>query len=268
MKPKHCSLLIIILSCLYQPVKAQLCYLGNEGYHVKLSGANILIDAIYYYPGGQVANLSPRDSIAISQQSKNFAQIDWLLITHEHGDHFNDSMVFNYLQKNKTVHVLAPRPVVEKILALNNTDQVSADRLHPIDLKMNEGMFEVKLANNTNIKAWWINHTSKEMYHTVNIAYLITQGDITIFHAGDSEFVPEVFGKLGIDKLPIRYAILPFWFFMDKTTADYILNHFKIQHVVPTHFIPEMKELQTRAHTYLPSGKFLKNDNPCLSFEK
>jgi L-ascorbate metabolism protein UlaG (beta-lactamase superfamily) len=98
--------------------KIDITYIANSGFLIETSGKQILIDALFKQGWGNY--LIPSDSIVsdIINQRDPFNNSTLMLITHNHGDHFDTAMVVAYLLNNSENLLIAP-PLVNNAILKN-----------------------------------------------------------------------------------------------------------------------------------------------------
>jgi len=144
-------------------------FLGYSGVIVRTSNRAVVIDP---------ANL------LTSEEINALKGVDLLLFTHSHGDHYNSGVALNIF-KATSAHVLA-----EPMVADNLKDKISPD----------------KLTNTTPGKTYTFDEitvsTIQGIHRGPNNLYHIKIGELSIFHGGDSGYVP-------VKDYPADLAFLP-----------------------------------------------------------
>jgi len=135
-------------------------WLGHASFQIKADGTNIYIDP---YEG----------------EYKDKADI--VLATHSHSDHCDPSKI-RRVQKDDTL-TIAPEDCVSKIDGRTKT-------LKPGE-KVTVGKITVEAVEAYNYKRF---RSPGKPFHPkgLGVGYLITLGDKTIYHAGDTDFIPEM----------------------------------------------------------------------------
>jgi len=144
-------------------------WLGHDGFLIKLEKASICIDPY---------KVKVKDS---------YPPADIILITHEHGDHMSPDDIAKFAGE-KTV-IIAAKDAAEKLKG--------AKALLPGEkIKIGDVDIEAVPAYNTNKKF----HTKESMKN----GYIVTIDGVRIYHAGDTDFIPEMKDiKCDIALLPV-----------------------------------------------------------------
>jgi L-ascorbate metabolism protein UlaG (beta-lactamase superfamily) len=206
-----------------ESMSIEIRWLGHSGFQIKTEKENIYID-IYRTKELQkrVPDVSETGTI--------------ILATHSHGDHCHPESIESVTDKDSIV--IAPEDCREKIKG--NFQSISTGD-------------EIEIRN-IKIKAVHAYNTNKfrspgNPYHPKDygVGYLISIGGKTIYHAGDTDFIPEM-SDLG----PIDVAMLPVGdtYTMNNTEAGEAALEIKPKIVVPMHtwdkgvekFIDKVKE--------------------------
>jgi L-ascorbate metabolism protein UlaG (beta-lactamase superfamily) len=188
--------------------KIDVTYIANAGFLIESNGKKVLIDALFR--NGWNTYLTPADSIVskIINQQAPFNKVNLMLITHNHEDHFNDSMVVAYLNKNSENILIASTLVTMAIL--KNRDFKNKNQLVELD-KINRDKNDTTI-NGIRIRSFFISHDSRPQIE--HVGYLIEFGDIKIFHSGDNNGSDSVeFEKLQLQKEQIDLTLLNFYGF-------------------------------------------------------
>ncbi len=132
------------------------------------------------------------DPVGMFADYKTFPKADFILITHEHGDHL-DSVAINQLEKENTRIIInqSSYNIISKGDVMKNGDNL-------------------KLRDDINIKAVPAYNTTKgrEMYHPRyrDNGYILSIDNLNVYIAGDTEDIPEMrnLKKIDIAFLPIN----------------------------------------------------------------
>ncbi len=240
---KYFSLIIPLLifssADAQQQDSVRVTFIANSGYFIETGNKNILIDAVF---SECVGNYSCPDSLVIENMIHGkhpFEKVDFVLITHNHPDHVNDSLIVEMLRKRNDFNLIVPQQVYSSIKSRSDLSAFE-NRIHTIVLDT---------AETTNITIQGIHFKiarSKhgDTYDIENLCYIINDNGFRILHTGDSW--PESIA--GIDKVyfdNLDLAIIPISFGIDRfATHDSVLNprHTIISHI-KSDFADRFKEI-------------------------
>lgn len=85
-------------------------YLQNDGVLISDGTHKVLIDAIFNFASGWI-NLNAAEAAKIINAQAPYDDIDLVLITHNHGDHYSPGAVNTHLSNNANTKLMAPPPV-------------------------------------------------------------------------------------------------------------------------------------------------------------
>lgn len=199
----------IIFSPCFGQKKIDITYIANSGFLFETSGKQILIDALFKQGWGNY--LIPSDSIVsdIINQRDPFNNSTLMLITHNHGDHFDTAMVVAYLLNNSEKILIAPSLVTNAILKHSEYKKFENQIVH-LD-KINQEKNDTTIQG-IRIRSFLIQHDARPQIE--NVGYLINIDKLAIFHTGDYNGTETVeFGKLQLQNENIDLAFLNFYGF-------------------------------------------------------
>ncbi|MGB5817954.1 MAG: MBL fold metallo-hydrolase [Saonia sp.] len=166
------------------------------------------------------------DPVAIESSEK----ADFIFLTHAHPDHFSIPDI-GKLIKPETI-IVCPKGVAKKLSKFTNEIKI----VTPGDIIQFENIVcEATYAYNTKSVFLWIKAHPKS---SDNVGYVITlDKNIQIYHAGDTDYVPELSSIKNIDiaMVPIGGDNLT----MNIEEAAKIINDIQPELVIPMHY--EMK---------------------------
>ncbi len=147
---------------------------------------------------------------------------DVILLTHHHKDHCK-SVTVNRLKDADTL-VMAPKRCIKELGKAINV-VASGDEI-------TFGNIKIKAVDAYNTEQ---GSSTKKVHHKgIGVGYLITIGGKTIYHAGDTDFIPEMleFGDVDVALLPIGGT-----FTMDIQEAVDAAIAIKPEIVIPMHYL-------------------------------
>ena len=173
-------------------------------------------------------------------------EVDLILVTHDHLDHFDAGLVRQYLQANPKTRIASTSQVTAKLSDLK--EQV-------ITLNARQGKTDQVIVNEIQVKAYFLSH-DKEAGDVINYGYLITINDILFFHAGDfndSAGALSVLKTYQLDQEGIDVAFVPYWL-LPLFTIDSDNDRIGSKHIFPIHY--QFYDVQFIKELYHPQAIF------------
>ena len=177
-------------------------YLANEGVLVTGGDIAVLIDGLFGdgLPDYPVLPAATRDSL--EGALGRFRDIDVVLVTHRHDDHFDPAAVARHLEANPEAALIAPGDAV----AAFPPDQLEryGERVQPLDLapgsyiRLDQGGFAVE--------ALGLAHA--EIGH---LGYRIELPGMTVLHLGDAQPLPPDLAAFLEGRPEPDVALVPHW---------------------------------------------------------
>jgi L-ascorbate metabolism protein UlaG (beta-lactamase superfamily) len=254
MKTKFITLTILLLlstaTFVWSQKTTETCtvtYIANDGVLIETRNHKVLIDALFGNIKGDWCD-QPGDSVSnlMVKGMPPFENIDIVLVTHNHIDHFNGQITINFLKDNQNSFLICPDQVNESLKHNADYPKVS-DRIN--FLKPGK-LFDTSLCiNEINIRTLRFRHNayyetdsvsgkSNNIHRDVeNLAYLIKTDGFTIFHSGDDtpsnqdQYKFYKFRKENIDIafLDRKYTQADGWNLLDKYIHTKNLIYMHIQ---------------------------------------
>ncbi len=157
-------------------------YVANEGFLLESNGKKVLIDALFNRGLNRYAE---PDSTLLTEMilgKPPFNNIDYLLFTHNHPDHFNDSLTCAFMNNNTRTVLLCPEQVYEQLRNANPLNPETDGRIHAIT--PDSGQVIKQDMDKVTFTACRTRHS--DTYEIENNAYIIDFGGVKVFHSGDS----------------------------------------------------------------------------------
>jgi L-ascorbate metabolism protein UlaG (beta-lactamase superfamily) len=229
------SLLIlasISLISFSQQKKADVTYIANCEFMVETGNKQIIIDGLFK----PVFNdyVTPPDSITtkIIYGQKPFDNLHLLLITHNHKDHFSDSLVVKYLNYNSNNVLIAPSLVTNAIL---NHPDYKKNKHQIVELNnANQGKNDT-IIQGIRIQSFFLQHDNRPGVE--NAGYLIDMDGIKIFHTGDCTGADTMqFKVLQLQNKNIDLAFLNFYgYWKNQKKRDFTKREINPKQIVLMH---------------------------------
>jgi len=178
----------IVVSCFQKIEKVEndkrifVHYIANEGFLLESNGQKVLIDVLF---NTGLDRYACPDSILLSDmilRNPPFEEIDYLFFTHNHPDHFNDSLTLAFMTQHSETVMICPSQVEDQLKNNQNVEANIENRI--ITITPDSGRVENRNFDNLNIIVCRTRHS--DTYSIENNAYVIDFGGVKVFHSGDS----------------------------------------------------------------------------------
>lgn len=206
-------------------------YVGNSGFLITVGDKKVLIDAIFSgFHGIYQLPLNVQDALIHARPP--FDDIDLILATHNHPDHFSASMVQTHMQNNPKAVFVSTNQVTNQIVGFG-------DRV--ITLGASVGNPVQKVINGIQVEAIYLSHGNVASGETevFNQGYVINIDGVTVFHTGDidaSLLSPENLKGYDFPGMNIDIAFIQHFLLSDAAFQSLIVDEFKSKYVVASHY--------------------------------
>ena len=192
-----------------QESSLDLLFVANEGVMVSTKSSKVLIDALFTNPHPDYAAPPVEMLEQMETGQAPFDDLDLVLVTHNHPDHFDPSSAGRLLGNNTRAVLVAPE---DAVVALRDSvpDWASIDN-RVISIGLEPGTTTERTIDGIKVTAYRTLH-SGDRETPQNLMYLIEMDDRTIFHEGDSDGNPNTFARFGLGDKHIDLALVHFWF--------------------------------------------------------
>lgn len=222
-------------------------YIGNEGIMLKFPSKKVLIDALTSHDSPYYVAPSAETLEQMISGSPPFDDVDLILVTHHHIDHFSPASVAECLSRNPETIFLSTRQAIDLLKdqeAFSPKIEPQIKEVTPEVYKSFEGKY-----NGLDVKVLRLRHSiyleekdgKKVNRHenVQNLGFIVKSDGITIFHSGDARADLEEFKKFDFLKDSIDVAFMPFGFFFDSVGVKIIKEWIKPKHLVLIHIGPQ-----------------------------
>jgi uncharacterized protein (TIGR02145 family) len=222
-------------------------YVANEGFLIEGAGKKVLVDAIFN--NGYNTSLTPSPELLdqLTGARGPFADVDLLLVSHTHGDHFNPELVTAHMRNNARCQLVAHTQAVNQLRKKEGFAQIR-DRIH--EVKLEPGSRESIAVNGISVEVLGLPHSptiqnGRNVHAQMrNLAFFVSLGGTRFLHLGDAE--PESSAAqleaFPFDETRIDLLFLPY-FDQSLTAQRLIAEKIKPGRIVAMHVPPA--ELET-----------------------
>jgi len=189
---------------------SQLTFVGNEGVVLRIGERTIAIDAFFGDGAGIFASTPPEVIRSLETAQAPFDDINLILATHHHRDHFNPVSVGTHLLANPKTEFLSTRLALELMETRFYRFTEVADRVHVAEPAAGDPEL-IEIAD-VRVLAFHLSHGIK--YGDIeHLGMVIETDDRRVVHLGDGIIDERGLRENGILGLGLDVGVLPFWFF-------------------------------------------------------
>jgi len=217
------------LTCIHtMPAKSdhiRIVYIANQGYLIEVSDKKVLIDALHL-------GVSPELMATMTSEEPPFDNVNIILATQSHADHFSPDLVAKYMDKNLGTIFLSSDEAASHLRAYIHDFASASQRIkavYPMDgEKIKEAVFGV----NIQVMNFPINQNS----YITSLGFLVKVGGKKFLHIGDSAGSLDYLKDYKLSKEKIDVAFIPYWYFTNPDLHSAVKEGIKAKHVIPMYF--------------------------------
>ena len=198
--------------------EVKVTYIANEGVLLEKDSIKVVIDGFF----SDGLRIYEEPSKAVLSQMKTatgtFSDVDYILVTHIHNDHFNKNLINEYLSKNPVCKVISSNQIIDQL------DEKFKDQLFGYDF-LKKGEWKVFKEKGIEIKMGRMMHPYHKNRNIINLAYQVQLGESSYLHIGDADMLVSNFQNLKIKEQRFDGVFVPFWFSIDSKGRQILKNH-------------------------------------------
>ena len=209
--------------------------ISDEQQSILVDGLHDFYGNAYEYPTKDVVNM------LIANDEENFLEIVGNLNTHQHGDHFHETLTSQFLKNNPEVMFIG-------------SDQTCSQIEHQAKGCLGKEDRSTFSIGDVEVEGFYMDHANPARLSAIqNIGFLIKINDRTILHVGDSYFNQDLFERLNLSSQKIDLVILPSW----MASSDKVRDWINPKNILVTHVDPKRKnEIVTSVNRIYPNANF------------
>jgi len=216
----------------------EVTYIANQGVLIAAGSTQVLIDGLHREYRSSYPFLPEPYREQFETARPPFNEIDVILVSHAHRDHFHPESVARYLSYNTATTLVSSEQVVGELQARKDYPAI-ASRVKTITPPLTQRVATV--AAGVPIEVLGVGHGRTGRHATVqNLGHVVKLGGKTLLHLGDaSTDDEEVFDALNLEEAAIDIAFLPVWFLTSDDGAAIVRQHIRPKHIVAVHMPAE-----------------------------
>lgn len=223
-----------------QPPTVEITYIANEGVLIRSGDKQVLIDGLHREYGPEYAFLPDAQRVQIETAKAPFNEIDLVLVSHRHLDHFHPESVGLHLQHNPTAFLVSSQQVVDEVEKSFKDYQAIKSRVAAATPPWKERV-AMKVAG-IDFEILGVRHGTGRHASIQNLGHIIKLGGKKLLHVGDADTSTENFEKFNLDEEGIDIAFLPDWFLLYPEGQTLVRDHIKPKQIIAVHVSPSNGE--------------------------
>lgn len=195
-------LFLLLASCASAAPSAgqRVTYLANEGVLLEAAGRKVLIDALFGDGIDGYAKVADEERARLEGASGRYADVDLVLATHAHDDHFSPRAVESHLRANARALFVSTPDAVQRL-----PDELAARAMLPPEGR------SVRLQHRgIDVEIFQMHH-GRGRPEIQNLGFVVTLGGTRFLHVGDTELSLAEWRALELQQFGIDVALLPAW---------------------------------------------------------
>ena len=212
--------------------KVKVTFIANEGVMIEFEDQKVMIDGINVF-GNLGGWVSPTNAqlLAIENGEPPYDDIDVIMVTHNHGDHYANSAIQNYLTDHPNTKLIVPTTVAPNFSGF--TSQL-------VDFDVNKFERISLIVNSISVDVLEIEHFDQfgfDFSGEESLAYIVTMNGKKIFHTGDIDYVDSQLDVFNLIADDITAVVIPtFGDLVNPANRDALINNVAPGQIICSHF--------------------------------
>jgi len=204
-------------------------YIGNEGFLIEGGGKKVAIDALFR--GFQADDIPVERQQLMRQAAPPFDDIDLILVTHSHGDHFEASIVSDHLVNNPSTVLVSTDDTIRMVRELYPGDDFDQ---RAFAYRVERGQREAGTFNGIDVTIIYLSHGGGGVR---NNGYVLSLAGYKFLHMGDygeESIQPVLSYHLPDERLD--FAFVPYFYMMEEDLRPIVTEGIQARYYIPMHF--------------------------------
>jgi L-ascorbate metabolism protein UlaG (beta-lactamase superfamily) len=218
------------------PAALKVTFLGNEGFLIASDSGKILVDALFGPPDAPEFPEAPGTDLLEEMISgkEPFDDVDFVLVTHDHPDHFGAGSLAKQLARNPGSRLFCPKAAAGRIEKAGESFRDLAPRIESEDPPWGEGL--ERSAGGIRVRVLGMRHADEVNRDMPHRAYLVEMGGRKFLHLGDALGTRENLERFSwLAKEGIDVAFVPYWMIRSKAGVALVKEILRPKRVVAMH---------------------------------
>lgn len=159
---------------------------ANAGLRITCGGLTLLLDSVYEGGIPPFSDLPDEQWEAMLRAEPPFSRLDYLLVTHDHPDHFSAQRLLKLLERRTVQGVILPEQVLEQYPVLYRKLTHHAAPL--VVLTGQSTGMTLRLSREVLLRPWLTGHVDKEYQQVQHFCYELVSGESRILFTADMDY--------------------------------------------------------------------------------
>ncbi len=233
--------------------------LANEGFILSDGkSTKVMVDGMVVEPYSVYGGLPSELFTAYTTATGPFADINLVLVSHQHHDHNQPSYACQFMQKSTSAILATSSQVVDLMREKCRQFVSSSPRIQIIDPQYDET--ETLMVGDASVNIFLLSHGGGKYEHLKNYGHLVELGGMRILHIGDAAMETADFKRAAVADMKVDVALIPFWYFQPGPGGGMVRRFLTAKHMIATHIPPgEMAEVKEYLKVEYPNVVILEN---------
>ncbi|MCH7632873.1 MAG: MBL fold metallo-hydrolase, partial [Planctomycetes bacterium] len=196
------------------------------------------------------ARVDPATLRKMEQAAAPFTEVDLVLVTHVHADHFSADSVAAFLANSSTATLVTSAQVAD-LLTQTLAYKSIENRIKPQNPSADEKI-DVDLGG-VKVDVLKLSHGGGRFAKISNLGYIVRIGGKRILHLGDAHLGAASMAPLTAHAQDVDVACVPYWWLLETKGQVFVRDTLKAKNVIAFHIPPaEVEEVTATIHAAMP----------------
>lgn len=226
--------LLLMLPVIVNAQGLKVTYIANEGVLLENNAQKVIIDALF--DEVYKAYFSPSEATIGQMMASEspFNDVNLVLTTHIHGDHFEANLMGDFLKNHQESRLLSSAQIRNELEA----KYVDFDQIEERIKGHTRGIKILKdEVNGVTVHSFFMYHSGGERTKSIeNMGFIVEIGGKNILHLGDSDMNPDRFKEVNLAQYNIDVALVPYWYMSSDAGIEIINAYIKPKELIGIHY--------------------------------
>ena len=229
-------------------------YVANEGVLLESGGVRVLIDGLFRPTDPTYARVPADRRVDLERAAPPWADIDVVLVSHRHRDHFDPEAVSEYLVHAYHAELVSSQEVVAELeRAATSHWELIRDRV--LALSWQPGRSEEVRVHGVAIHLLGLSHGSGAVATVQNFGHVVELGSWRLLHLGDAVATEASLAPFHLgDGAGIDVAFVPWWYLADEAQLAAVQRLVAPRRIVFVHVGPSEEAEAVRLAARVPDA--------------